>query len=182
LESRVAPSEERFSITIGLAVTSGDSLLQVTPLSVEYSYLEMAAPPSFAGGVKRTVSVWPDAAMDAIVGAVGGAEHEPTWDATPETKEVAEVEPTAFTLVTATEIVDPTISGSSARQRVVAVAPDISDVTPLFVRFHWIVVDEMSSPPVFQVPSSIVNVVPVVAAPKIVGSPVFCGAVAAARI
>jgi hypothetical protein len=176
------PSEERFSITIGLDATSGDSRLQVTPLSVEYSYREMTAPPLSAGGAKAIVSVWPEAAMDPIVGAVGGVEQEPTCETTLDATELADVEPTELVFVTVTVMVEPITSGSSAKHKLEVVAPLMSAVVPPLVRFHWIVVAVTSAPPVFQVPSSIVRVVPVVADPKIVGRPVLCGAVAAARI
>jgi hypothetical protein len=45
-------------------------------------------------------------------------------------------DPREFVLVTVTEIVEPMMSGSSAKHRVGAVAPVIFTVVPLLVLFH----------------------------------------------
>jgi hypothetical protein len=61
----------------------------------------------------------------------------PTWATAAVAVElVGADDPRGFVLVTVTEIVEPMMSGSSAKHRVGAVAPVIFTVVPLLVLFH----------------------------------------------
>ena len=109
-----------------------------------------------------------------------GSAHTVPSDTTDVDDEVADVDPTLFLFVTLTFKVDPTrFSGTQSDEDV---PPDTSVSTPPEVDIHWYEVSRISAPPVFQVPSSMVRVVPAAGEPNTVGTPEFTGEVAEARI